>query len=199
MDNVRTPYFCIDADRLESNLRILRGVMDRTGCKILLAQKCFSCYGLYPLVSEYLAGATASGIFEARLWHEEGSGENHVFSPAFKEEDMDSIFAMCDHIDLNSPRQLALYGKRAKDAGLQVGLRIILNALRRRDMPYTIPALQVRVSVRQQASSFVLLPARRCWNFLTAYTFIPSVSRTVTTLRRRLMPSRRSSVVSFTA
>ena len=81
MDNVRTPYFCIDADRLESNLRILRGVMDRTGCKILLAQKCFSCYGLYPLVSEYLAGATASGIFEARLWHEEGSGENHVFFP----------------------------------------------------------------------------------------------------------------------
>lgn len=124
MDNVRTPYFCIDADRLESNLRILRGVMDRTGCKILLAQKCFSCYGLYPLVSEYLAGATASGIFEARLWHEEGSGENHVFSPAFKEEDMDSIFSMCDHIDFNSPRQLALYGKRAKDAGLQVGLRI---------------------------------------------------------------------------
>ncbi|MDE6151831.1 MAG: carboxynorspermidine decarboxylase [Prevotella sp.] len=124
MNNARTPYFCIDADRLESNLRILRGVMDRTGCKILLAQKCFSCYGLYPLVAEYLAGATASGIFEARLWHEEGRGENHVFSPAFKEEDMDGIFAMCDHIDFNSPRQLALYGKRAKDAGLQVGLRI---------------------------------------------------------------------------
>ncbi|MCM1078805.1 MAG: carboxynorspermidine decarboxylase [Bacteroidales bacterium] len=124
MDNIRTPYFCIDAERLEQNLRVLRGVMDSTGCRILLAQKCFSCYGLYPLISEYLAGATASGIFEARLWHEEGAGENHIFSPAFREEDMDGIFAACDHIDFNSPRQLSLYGRRAKEAGLQVGLRI---------------------------------------------------------------------------
>lgn len=124
MDKIKTPYFCIDTDRLESNLRVLRGVMDRTGCKILLAQKCFSCYGLYPLVADFLSGATASGIFEAQLWHEEGRGENHVFSPAFKEEDMERILEICDHIDFNSPRQLSLYGKRAKDAGLQVGLRI---------------------------------------------------------------------------
>lgn len=98
MDKIKTPYFCIDTDRLESNLRVLRGVMDRTGCKILLAQKCFSCYGLYPLVADFLSGATASGIFEAQLWHEEGRGENHVFSPAFKEEDMERILEICDHI-----------------------------------------------------------------------------------------------------
>lgn len=123
---MRTPYFIIDAEKLEDNLQVLRGVMERTGCKILLAQKCFSCYGLYPLVSQYLAGATASGIFEARLWKEEGGSatENHIFSPAFRDEDFDEVTALCDHVVFNSPRQLSLFGKRAKDAGMQVGLRI---------------------------------------------------------------------------
>ena len=142
---MQTPYFCIDADKLEDNLRILRGVMDRTGCKILLAQKCFSCYDLYPLIRKYLAGATASGIYEARLCHEHmvtsadavnGNTvsdnanksmphvENHIFSPAYKECDIDEILSICDHIVFNSPRQLMLYGERAKAAGLQVGLRI---------------------------------------------------------------------------
>lgn len=120
-----TPYFLIDEDKLVANLQVLRGVMDRTGCKILLAQKCFSCYALYPLVSQYLAGATASGLYEARLCHEEmPEAENHIFSPAFQEKDMDEILRICDHIVFNSPRQLSLYGRRAKDAGLQVGLRV---------------------------------------------------------------------------
>lgn len=122
---MRTPYFLIDKERIENNLTILRRVMDDTGCKILLAQKCFSCYGLYPLVSNYLAGATASGLFEARLCREEMQGaENHIFSPAYREEDMDVICKICDHIVFNSPRQLALFGQRARSAGLQIGLRI---------------------------------------------------------------------------
>lgn len=122
---MKRPYFVIDADLIESNLRTLRGVMDRTGCRILLAQKCFSCYALYPMVARYLAGATASGLFEARLCHEEmPGGENHVFAPAFSEADMDEIVGICDHIVFNSIRQLELHGRKAKDAGLQVGLRI---------------------------------------------------------------------------
>ena len=122
---LHTPCYVIDRDRLEANLRVLRGVMDRTGCRILLAQKAFSCYAVYPLISKYLCGATASGLFEARLCHEEMPGrENHVFSPAFREEDFSEILKICDHIVFNSIRQLELFGPRAKQAGLQVGLRI---------------------------------------------------------------------------
>ena len=122
---LHTPCYVIDRDRLEENLKVLRGVMDRTGCRILLAQKAFSCYAVYPLISQYLCGATSSGLFEARLCHEEMPGrENHIFSPAFREEDMPEILNICDHIVFNSIRQLELYGRRAKDAGLQVGLRI---------------------------------------------------------------------------
>lgn len=124
-EQLHTPCYVIDRDRLEENLKVLRGVMDRTGCRILLAQKAFSCYAVYPLISQYLCGATASGLFEARLCHEEMPGrENHVFSPAFREEDMQEILSICDHIVFNSIRQLELFGARAKEAGLQVGLRI---------------------------------------------------------------------------
>lgn len=124
-EQLHTPCYVIDRDRLEENLRVLRGVMDRTGCRILLAQKAFSCYAVYPLISQYLCGATASGLFEARLCHEEMPGrENHVFSPAFREEDFPEILGICDHIVFNSIRQLERFGVRAKNAGLQVGLRI---------------------------------------------------------------------------
>lgn len=124
-EQLHTPCYVIDRDRLEENLKVLRGVMDRTGCRILLAQKAFSCYAVYPLISQYLCGATASGLFEARLCHEEMPGrENHVFSPAFREEDFPEILSICDHIVFNSIRQLELFGARAKEAGLQVGLRI---------------------------------------------------------------------------
>ena len=122
---LQTPCYVVDRDRLEENLKVLHGVMDRTGCRILLAQKAFSCYAVYPLISEYLCGATASGLFEARLCHEEMPGrENHVFSPAFRDEDFPEILSICDHIVFNSIRQLELFGSCAKQSGLQVGLRI---------------------------------------------------------------------------
>ena len=122
---LKTPCYVIDRDRLEENLKVLRGVMDRTGCRILLAQKAFSCYAVYPLISKYLCGATASGLFEARLCHEEMPGrENHVFSPAFREEDFSEILKICDHIVFNSIPQLEKFGPLTRESKKQVGLRI---------------------------------------------------------------------------
>ena len=63
-----TPCYVIQEEQLRQNLEILKGVMDRTGCKILLAQKAFSMYEVYPLIAQYLSGTTASGLYEARLW-----------------------------------------------------------------------------------------------------------------------------------
>lgn len=119
------PYFLIDTKALERNLRILKSVEDDTGCRILLAQKCFSCYALYPLMARYLHGATSSGVYEARLCHEHWpGGERHVFAPAFSEEDFQELLGLTDHIVFNSPHQLRRFASRAKDAGLQVGLRV---------------------------------------------------------------------------
>ena len=102
-----TPCYVIDEERLTENLRILEGVRRETGCKILLAQKAFSCYYFYPLIGKYLDGATASGLFEARLGREEMGKENHVFSPAYRRADMDELGDICDHVICNSMAQLA--------------------------------------------------------------------------------------------
>lgn len=127
-----TPCYVVDEAKIIDNLKILKGVMDRTGAKILLAQKAFSFYEMYPLIGRYLAGATASGIFEARLGLEEmvkplaeegRKVENHVFSPAFRDEDFDEILRTSDHIVFNSPRQVEKFGERAKACGKSIGLR----------------------------------------------------------------------------
>ena len=119
------PRYIIDEAKLEANLRLLASVRERAGVKILLAQKAFSCFELYPLVAKYLDGATASGLFEARLAHEEMPGkENHVFAPAFRAEDMPELLRVVNHIVFNSPRQVEKFGAMARAAGVSVGLRV---------------------------------------------------------------------------
>ena len=104
--SVTTPYYLIDEGRLEENLKLLASVRRRAGVKILLAQKAFSCFDMYPLVARHLDGTTASGLFEARLAHEEmPERENHVFNPAFTEGEMPELVKWCDHIVFNSVAQ----------------------------------------------------------------------------------------------
>ena len=122
---MKTPLYIIDEAKLEANLQVLASVRERAGVKILLAQKAFACFDLYPLVARYLDGTTASGLFEARLAHEEMPGkENHVFAPAFREEDMPELLAIVNHIVFNSPRQVEKFGAMARAAGVSVGLRV---------------------------------------------------------------------------
>ena len=119
-----TPCFLVDENRLVQNLAVLRDVADRTGAKILLAQKAFSMFSVYPLLREYLAGTTASGLYEARLGHEEFGGETHVYSPAYAEGEFQEILHYADHIVFNSFTQWKAYGSLARAAGKSCGLRV---------------------------------------------------------------------------
>lgn len=123
-EELPTPCFVVDEALIEKNLQILQGVMRRTGCKILLAQKAFSLYRLYPMIGQYLSGTAASGLFEARLGQEEMGGENHVFSPAYRDADMSELVKICGHIVFNSFPQLGRFGEKARAAGCEVGLRL---------------------------------------------------------------------------
>ena len=123
-EGLRTPYFMVDEKKLVRNLEILAGVSGRTGCRILLAQKAFSMFAVYPLLRQYLAGTAASGLFEARLGHEEFGGETHVYSPAYREDEFQDILKYADHIVFNSPAQVKKYGQQAKAAGKSLGLRV---------------------------------------------------------------------------
>lgn len=119
-----TPCYIIDTERLKKNLKILAEVEKRTGARVLLAQKAFSCYPLYPLIGEYLSGTEASGLFEARLGREAMGKETHVFSTAYREDEFDELLQYADHIVFNSFAQLKRFGRRAKAAGKSLGLRV---------------------------------------------------------------------------
>lgn len=120
-----TPCYVIDEAALRRNGEILAGVARRTGCKILLAQKAFSNFNLYPVLAPYLSGTEASGLYEARLGAEEMPGkEVHVFCAAYRQAEFDELLQYAGHIVFNSPRQLKKFGPAAKAAGKQVGLRI---------------------------------------------------------------------------
>ena len=107
---MNTPRYIIDEAALVRNLEILKSVSECAGVRILLAQKAFSCTAVYPLCAKYLAGTTASSLFEAKHGHDNFGGETHVFAPAFIPGEMDELLGLVDHIVFNSPRQVALYG-----------------------------------------------------------------------------------------
>ena len=104
-ETLQTPCYVIDEKKLKDNLRILHEIEQETGCHILLAQKAFSAFALYPFIGQYISGTTASGLYEARLGRKEMGKENHVFAPAFKDADMPELVQICDHIVFNSVAQ----------------------------------------------------------------------------------------------
>lgn len=119
-----TPCYVIDEQQLINNLEILKGVQDRTGCKILLAQKAFSAFCTYPLISRYLSGTTASGLYEARLGYECFGKETHVFAPAFKDSEFQELAKICKHIVFNSFSQLEKFRPVWEKNKLSVGIRL---------------------------------------------------------------------------
>lgn len=125
-NQVSTPCYVVDEGLLKKNLEILHGVMERTGCEILLAQKAYSMYSTYPMIGQYLSGTTASSLFEAKLGHEEMGREVHIFSPAYREDEFDEILSICDHIVFNSIAQWEKYKSKVLTSPRKVscGLRI---------------------------------------------------------------------------
>jgi len=124
--NLPTPSYVVDETLLKKNLETLKRVSERSGAKILLAQKAFSMFEVYPLIGEYLQGTTASSLFEARLGREEMAGEVHIFSPAYREDEMEDILAICDHLVFNSFKQWKKYKDMVKASArkIECGIRI---------------------------------------------------------------------------
>lgn len=128
-EELPTPCYVIDIKKLKENLQCLQKIEQETGCHILLAQKAFSMYSLYPLIGQYISGTTASGLYEARLGREEMGKENHVYAPAYKQKDMEELAEICDHIVFNSFAQYDKYrgivaAEKSNGAAASIGIRI---------------------------------------------------------------------------
>ncbi len=122
-----TPAYLVDQRLLIKNLELLYTIKQRTGCKILLAQKAFSMYALYPLIADYLDGVTSSGVLEARLGYEEMGKEVHTYAPAFTNDEIDDVIQYSDHIVFNSFHQWTKFKNKIKNCGKQIACGLRLN------------------------------------------------------------------------
>ena len=123
MAQLTTPYFLVDEGKLKQNLELLRQVQQEAGCKILLAQKAFSMFACYPLISRYLCGTTASGLFEPGWGWRSSPGGPRVL-PRLPGGGVPGAALLGGPLCVQLSRQLKKFGERAKAAGKQVGLRI---------------------------------------------------------------------------
>ena len=121
---LKTPYYLLEEEKLEKNLKLLDFVQKQSGAKILLALKGFAFSGSADLVSKYLQGCCASGLYEAKYAKELFKKEVHTYSPAFKDDDIDEILSLSNHIVFNSYDQLEKFKQKAKEASVSIGLRI---------------------------------------------------------------------------
>ncbi|MGB3212836.1 MAG: carboxynorspermidine decarboxylase [Desulforhopalus sp.] len=127
---LNTPCYLVDVGLLRRNLQILADVKAKTGCKILLALKCFSMFRLFPLIAQTLDGVCASSPHEARLGFEEFGKEVHTFGAAYSSSDMVDLCQTSDHILFNScsqferfkPMILEYTGRSGKE--IELGIRI---------------------------------------------------------------------------
>jgi carboxynorspermidine decarboxylase len=126
-ENLKTPCYICEEELLEKNLKLLDFIQKQSGAKIILALKGFAMWSTFSLVREYLQGCTASGLNEAKLAYEEFGKEVHTYSPAYKDEDIDEIAQISNHVVFNSPSQLLKYVKRVKDINPDASISLRIN------------------------------------------------------------------------
>ena len=108
-DILPSPCYVIDEERFRKNLSLIRHLSEESGAEIILAFKGFAMWGVFPIMREYISGAAASSAHEARLCFKEIGSPAHTYSPAYKEEEFDSILKFSSHITFNSLSQYRKY------------------------------------------------------------------------------------------
>lgn len=127
ISNLPSPAYLVDERLLTKNLETLNYVQEKSGAKILLAQKGFSMHAVYPLVGKYLHGVTSSSLFEARLGFEEMGKEVHVYAPAYVDREFDELLRYSDHMVFNSFDQWSRFKQRVQNAPKQISCGIRVN------------------------------------------------------------------------
>jgi len=100
-NQVPSPCYVIDEERFRDNLRLIRQVSSESGAEIILAFKGFAMWGVFPILREYISGASASSLNEARLCFEEIGSPAHTYSPVYRESEFMQIMQFSSHITFN--------------------------------------------------------------------------------------------------
>jgi carboxynorspermidine decarboxylase len=123
---IPSPCYVLEEKLLRKNLELLHSVQERSGANIILALKGFSMYSMFPMVKQYLSGATASSLNEARLIFEEMNCLAHTYAPAYKPEEFEEILSYSSHITFNSLNQFNQFKSQveANERKVSMGIRI---------------------------------------------------------------------------
>lgn len=121
---IKQPAFILNLDKLKENLALMRSVQSQSGAKILLALKGFSMWKVFPLIKEYLSGATASSLYESRLIFDEMNEKAHVYSPAYNPHEFNEIIRYSSNLTFNSINEWNKYKEGALKNGISCGLRV---------------------------------------------------------------------------
>jgi len=128
---IPSPCFVLEEELLRKNLRLIDSVQKSSGCKIILALKGFSMYSVFPIVKEYLTGATASSLNEVKLINDFMGYQAHTYMPAYLDSEFSEILQRSSHITFNSLSQWERFRERVEafreqnpDHALSCGIRV---------------------------------------------------------------------------
>jgi carboxynorspermidine decarboxylase len=122
--DIPSPCYVLQESLLEQNLQLLQYVARSSGARILCALKGYAMWSTFPIVRQYLDGATASSLHEARLCFDEMQRKAHLCAPVYFDGEFDEIAAISTHITFNSFHQYRHFRSRALQHKLRMGIRI---------------------------------------------------------------------------
>ncbi|GAB4041070.1 carboxynorspermidine decarboxylase [Spirosoma gilvum] len=110
---IPSPCFILEEAKLRRNLELIDSVQKAAGVTIILALKGFSMYSAFPLVREYLSGATASSLNEIKLVNDYMGVKAHAYIPAYRDDEFDEVVERSSHLTFNSWNQWVRFKDRA--------------------------------------------------------------------------------------
>lgn len=119
---METPYFIMHQERLDRNLSKLESIEKQSGVKILHTLKSFNHSTIVPKIALKLSGMSISNINELKMAKKASSKEMHLYSPAFKKEELVRICDEVSTLSFNSLSQWSRFSVLGLNASM--GLRI---------------------------------------------------------------------------
>ena len=124
---IPSPCYVVDAKLLRANLKLLKHVQVEAGVDIILAFKGFSMWSTFPMVRQYLAGATASSLYEAMLCNEEMKCKAHTYAAAYNPAEFEAVAGLSSHLTFNSISEFHRYRSICAEKFPDVSLGIRVN------------------------------------------------------------------------
>ncbi len=128
---IPSPCYVLEEKLLRQNLELIHRVQQEAGCTIILALKAFSMYSVFPIVGEYLSGATASSLNEVKLVNDFLGVKAHTYIPAYLDREFEEVLQRSSHLTFNTLSQyhrfkdrVGDYNTKNPDQKISMGIRV---------------------------------------------------------------------------